>query len=107
MLSFIIVAKKAFYCRLTRRFFHTYKTYPTTHNLERLNNIANLSKCLIQRDYKKFIDSHICQKSKWGELQAPISYNLKISEGWELLQNNAALQLQKQLRNGYELRYEF
>ena len=45
-------------------------------------------------------------KSKWGELQAPISSNLKISEGWELLQNNAALQLQKQ-RNGYELRYEF
>lgn len=49
-----------------RRFFHTYKTYPTTHNLERLNNIANLSKRLIRRDYKKFIDSHICQNLNEG-----------------------------------------
>lgn len=36
-------------CRKKRRLFHTFKAYPTPHNLKQLKAIGNLSKRLIKR----------------------------------------------------------
>jgi hypothetical protein len=54
-----IIAKK-------RRFFHTYRRYPTQHNLDRLKTLGNLAKRLTRRDYISFIDTHISQNLESG-----------------------------------------
>lgn len=42
-----------------RRFFHTYRAFPTPRNLDQLNLISRLAKKLTRRDYTKYIDTHI------------------------------------------------
>ena len=68
-------------CRKKRRFFHTYKAYPTSHNLEQLKSIGNLSKRLIKRDYNKFLESHITESLKNGDSKPLFQLISKSSKG--------------------------
>lgn len=58
-----------------RRFFHTYKQYPTQTNLTRLNDINNITKKLIRRDYVAYIDNHICKNLKQGNSKPQNPYS--------------------------------
>ena len=68
-------------CGKKRKLFRAYKSYPTAHNLEQLKVIGNLSKRLIRRDYKAFIDSHILLNLKKGNSKPLFQLLAKSTKG--------------------------